>query len=55
MSTDSLKKQVMPFDSLEIPKEDILMFEEMACIIGSGNGCGCGCGCGCDGEQEPPK
>ena len=37
-------EKVLPFDSLELSSEDILMLEDMMCIIG-GKGEGCGCGC----------
>ena len=45
-------EKVLPFDSLELSSEDILMLEDMMCIKGGkGEGCGCGCsggsGCGC--------
>lgn len=65
MKNDVLKKgKVLPFDSLELSSDDVLMLEDMMYIIGGGGeGCGCGCaggkgcgcGCGCKDEQAPPE
>ena len=43
-------EKVLPFDSLELSSEDILMLEDMMYIIGGG----AGCGCGCKDDQAPP-
>mgnify|MGYP007134067611 CR=1 FL=1 len=41
-------EKVLPFDSLELSSEDILMLEDMMYIIGGG------AGCGCKDDQAPP-
>ena len=41
---DTSEEKMLAIDFIGIPSEDILVFEDMAHVIGAGNGCGCGCG-----------